>query len=169
MARYCLSNPASTNSAQVTRLVPLGWGVGCAATAGVVSAGARLRRGTSPWAALLGLSGVLVAVAVVLHTGRAADFFLVQIVSHALSATAWALSIAGRWPLLGVIVGVVLGRRAAWRRDPALLRAYSLGSLAWVAQYLLRIAVFVPLWISGHVVALGAARVAFSRPSSPSL
>jgi hypothetical protein len=84
-------------------LVPLGWGVGCAATAEVVGAGARLRRGTSPWAVLLGFSGVLVAVAVVLYTGRAA-----------------ALSLAGRWPLLGVIVGVVLGRRAAWRRDPAL-------------------------------------------------
>ncbi|WP_408646622.1 DUF3159 domain-containing protein [Streptomyces capitiformicae] len=169
MARYCLSKPASTNSAQVTRLVPLGWGVGCAATAGVVGAGARLRRGTSPWAALLGLSGVLVAVAVVLYTGRAADFFLVQIVSHALSATAWALSIAGRWPLLGApssawsSAGAPPGDvpRRCTRLQPRLGRP--------VVPAPHRIAVFVPLWISGHVVALGAARVAFIRPSSPSL
>jgi hypothetical protein len=80
------------------------------------------------------------------------------------SALVWTVSIVIRWPLLGVIVGGILGQRATWRRDPALLRAYSLASWVWVAQYLVRIAVFAPLWAAGAVVALGAARVALSWP-----
>ena len=52
----------------------------------------------------------------------------------------------------------------AWRQDPALLRAYSLASWVWVAQYLVRIAVFTPLWAAGAVVGLGVARVALSWP-----
>jgi hypothetical protein len=41
-----------------------------------------------------------------------------------------------RWPLLGLVVAFVLGQRARWRRDPALLRAYMRASWVWVGQYL---------------------------------
>jgi hypothetical protein len=70
------------------------------------------------------------------------------------------VSIALRLPLLGLAVVTVLGQRAAWRRDPALLRVYCQANWVWVAQYVVRIAVLVPLWAAGHVVALGAARLA---------
>ncbi|HEX2301950.1 MAG TPA: DUF3159 domain-containing protein, partial [Pseudonocardiaceae bacterium] len=108
--------------------------------------------------------GVSVAVLIALHTGRAADFFLAQLVSNVASALVWAVSVLARWPLLGVIVGGLLGQRSAWRQDPALLRAYSLASWVWVGQYLIRILVFAPLWAAGAVLALGVARVVLSWP-----
>jgi hypothetical protein len=122
------------------------------------------RRKVAPRAVLLGLLGVCVAAFVALWTGRAADFFLVQLLSNAASALVWVLSILVRWPLLGVVVGAALGQRTRWRRDPALLRAYSRASWVWVGQYLLRLAMFTPLWLAGSVVALGLARVALSWP-----
>ena len=115
-------------------------------------------------AALLGLLGTLVAGLVVLHTGRAADFFLVQLVSNTASALLWTISIVARWPLLGVIVGLVLGQRTRWRADPALVRAYSRASWVWVGQYALRMLVLWPLWFLDQVVALGIARVLLSWP-----
>ncbi|WP_308424730.1 DUF3159 domain-containing protein [Longimycelium tulufanense] len=142
--------------------VPVG-----AATALVVGAGVagwRLWRGDRPRAVLLGLLGVAVAAVIALRTGRAADFFLVQVASNAASALAWITSIVIRWPLLGVVVGTVLGQRGRWRRDPDLLRAYSRASWVWVAQYVLRLVVFVPLWWADAVIALGAARLALSWP-----
>ena len=142
----------------------LAWGAGAALVTGTVLAAVRWRRGGRPLAALLGLLGVSVAVLVVLHTGRAADFFLTQLLSNVASALVWTASIVVRWPLLGVVVGGLLGQRAAWRRDRALLRAYRLASWVWVGQYLLRVAVFTPLWLAGEVVALVAARVALSWP-----
>ncbi|SCL71814.1 Protein of unknown function [Micromonospora chersina] len=139
-------------------------GVVAAVLAGTAVAGWRWRRGDRPRSVLVGLLAVCVAALIALRTGRATDFFLVQLVSNAASGLAWMVSIAVRWPLLGVLVGAVLGQRSRWRRDPALLRAYGRGSWVWVATYLLRLAVFVPLWLGGQVVALVVARVALTWP-----
>jgi len=134
------------------------WGAGAAFAAGVVLAGIRLAKGRRPAGVALGLLGVVVAALIVLHTGRAADFFLLQIASNAASALAWVASITVRWPLLGVIVGLALGQKTRWRQDPDLLRGYSRASWVWVAQYLVRLAVFIPLYRADEVVALGIAR-----------
>ncbi|MER7457365.1 DUF3159 domain-containing protein [Micromonospora sp. NPDC126480] len=139
-------------------------GVGAALVTGAAVAGWRWRRGHRPRSVLLGLLAVCVAALVALRTGRAEDFFLVQLVANAASALAWAVSIVVRWPLLGVVVGAALRQRTRWRRDPALLRAYGRGSWLWAASYVLRVAVFLPLWLGGQVVALSVARVALSWP-----
>lgn len=142
----------------------LSWGAGAALITGAAVAAVRWRRGDRPLAALLGVLGVSMAALIALYTGRAEDFFLVQVLSNVASALVWAVSVLIRWPLLGVIVGGVLGQRMSWRQDPDLLRAYSLASWVWVGQYVLRVAVFTPLWVTGAVVALGIARVALSWP-----
>ena len=139
-------------------------GVVAALAAGAAVTGWRLRRGDRPRAVLVGLLGVCVAALITLRTGRAVDFFLLQLVSNAASALVWTVSIAVRWPLLGVVVGAVLGQRARWRRDPTLLAAYGRGSWVWVLQYVIRVAVFVPLYLGGQVVALGVARAALTWP-----
>ena len=124
----------------------------------------RLRRGDRPRAVLLGLLGVCVAALIALRTGRAEDFFLLQLLSNAASALAWIVSIVVRWPLLGLVVGGVLGQKTRWRRDPALLRAYSWGSWVWVCQYVGRLAVFLPLYAAGQTVALGVSRIVLTWP-----
>jgi hypothetical protein len=145
-----------------------GESIGIAALAAILAAaviaGWRLRMGAKPRAVLIGLLAVAVAALITLYTGRAADFFLLQVLANAASALAWAVSIVVRWPLLGVVVGLVLGQRFSWRRDPALLRAYNRASWVWTSTFVLRVLVFVPLWLAGHVVALGVARVALSWP-----
>lgn len=139
-------------------------GVGAALVAGAAVAGWRWLRGRRPRSVLVGLLAVCVGALIALRTGRAEDFFLVQLVANAASALAWLISVVVRWPLLGVVVGAVLRQRTRWRRDPALLRAYGRGSWVWTVSYLLRVAVFLPLWLGGQVVALSVARVAMSWP-----
>ncbi|SNT59791.1 Protein of unknown function [Asanoa hainanensis] len=158
-------------------LPPLAFGVGWAATAGSILGGVvaalvvgtavavwRLSRGHRPMAVVISLFGVCLAALIVLRTGRAADFFLLQLLTNAASALAWLVSIAIRWPLLGVVVGVALGQKTRWRRDPALVRAYGWGSVVWVMQYVVRVAVFLPLWAADRVLALTTARVALTWP-----
>ena len=141
------------------------WAGAAVAVAGaLLVSGWRLRRGDKPRAVLIGLFGVCLAALIALRTGRAEDFFLLQLLSNGASALAWAVSIVIRWPLLGVVVGAVLGQKTRWRRDPALLRAYQRGSWVWVLQYVVRVAVFLPLYAAGDVVALGVARVALTWP-----
>ncbi|WP_255511108.1 DUF3159 domain-containing protein [Micromonospora sp. WP24] len=139
-------------------------GVGAALVTGAGVAVWRLRRGDRPRSVLIGLLAVCVAALIALRTGRAEDFFLLQLLSNAASTLVWAVSILLRWPLLGVVVGAALGQRTRWRRDAALVRAYGRGSWVWTATYVLRVAVFVPLYLGGQVVALVAARVALTWP-----
>ncbi|MDT7618520.1 MAG: hypothetical protein QOF00_5967 [Pseudonocardiales bacterium] len=143
---------------------PVAWGGGTAVVAAAVLAVFRLVTGRRPRSVLIGLLGVAVAALIALYTGRALDFFLVQIATNAASALAWAVSIIIRWPLLGLVVGTALGQRTAWRRDPDLLRGYQRASCVWVGQYLVRLAVFLPLFAAGEVVALGVARVLLTWP-----
>ena len=142
----------------------VGWGAATALVVSLLLAGYRLARGSRPRAVVLGLLGVAVAAAIALHTGHAADFFLVQLATNAASALAWTLSIVVRWPLLGVVVGAVLRQRGHWRRDPQLLRAYGIASWVWVAQYVVRVGIFGVLYAADAVVALGVARVLLSWP-----
>ncbi|MEH0935312.1 DUF3159 domain-containing protein [Micromonospora psammae] len=142
----------------------LGGGVAAAVVAGTAVALWRLRRGERPRSVLVGLLAVCVAALIALYTGRAADFFLVQLFSNAASALVWVVSIALRRPLLGVLVGVALRQHGRWRRDRALLRAYARGSWVWAATYALRVAVFLPLWLGNQVVALTVARAALTWP-----
>jgi Protein of unknown function (DUF3159) len=139
-------------------------GVVAALVAAALLAGWRLYRGSQPRAALVGLLMVGVAALIVLRTGRAVDFFLLQLATNLASALAWLASITIRWPLLGVVVGTVLGQKTRWRRDPALLRAYGRGSWVWVLQYVVRLAVFTPLWMADQLVALATARVVLTWP-----
>ncbi|MCX6464632.1 MAG: DUF3159 domain-containing protein [Pseudonocardiales bacterium] len=140
------------------------WGSGAAVLVAAVVAGLRLRSGRPPRAVVFGLLGVALAALIALSTGRAADFFLVRIVSNAASALAWAVSIVVRWPLLGLVVGTLLGQRTRWRRDRDLLRGYGRASWVWVGQYVVRLAVFLPLYAADAVVALGIAQFALTWP-----
>lgn len=140
------------------------WGAAAAIVVGLLFAGYRMVRGEKPRAVLIGLLGVAVAAAIALYTGRAADFFLARIAVNAASALAWAVSIVIRRPLLGVVVGSVLRQGRHWRRDPALLRAYSFASWIWVLMYALRVVVLGLLYLADTVVGLGAVQVLLSWP-----
>jgi hypothetical protein len=124
----------------------------------------RLTHGGTVRATVVGVLGVGIAALVALRTGRPEDFFVLRIATNVVSALAWVTSIAIRWPLLGVVVGLVLGQKTSWRKDPALLRAYRIGSYVWVLQYVVRIVVLVPLYLAGEVVALGIAQAALTWP-----
>lgn len=124
----------------------------------------RRRRGERPRAVAVGLLIAVAAALLALYTGRAQDFFLPRIAANAGSFAAWLVSIALRWPLLGVVVGALLGSPRAWRSDPDLLRGYSRASWLWAGQYLVRLAVFLPLWATDRIVALGIAQVVLTWP-----
>jgi hypothetical protein len=142
----------------------IAWGAVAALATGTVVGVLRLVRGHRVTGVLVSIAAVAAGALLALYTGRAQDFFLVQLLLNVASALAWAVSILIRWPLLGLVVGTLLGQKTRWRRDPALLRAYGRASWVWVGQYVLRLLVFGALWLAGSVVALGVARVALSWP-----
>jgi hypothetical protein len=137
-----------------------------AALAVTVLVGAfRLVRGGKVTALVVSVATVAAAALIALHTGRAQDFFLLRLMSNGASALLWAASIVIRWPLLGVVCGVVLGQKTSWRKDPDLLRAYGHASWVWVLmQYTSRVIVWGLLWLAGEVIALSVVTFVMSWP-----
>jgi hypothetical protein len=113
------------------------------------------------------LSGVLVvgvSALIAVLTGRAANFFVVGIAVQILYAAAYLVSLAVRWPLMGVIVGPLVGEGMAWRADPPRRRAYWWCSWIWFAVFVFRTAVQVPLYLQDKVVTLGIVKIAMGWP-----
>lgn len=125
---------------------------------------ARLARRESPRHALAGLVGVAFAAFIATRSGRAEDFFLPGLLANALYACAFLGSILARRPLVGVIVGALDGEGRSWRHDAARMRAFTAASWLWVALFLARLVVQLPLYLAGAVVALGVARTAMGLP-----
>ena len=131
---------------------------------GAVLAVARIVRGQTLQFALSGLVGIALAGFIVSRTGRAEDFFLPGLLANVGYAAAYLISIVVRWPLIGVLVATLTQQGSAWRGDPLLLRTYTRASWIWVALFLTRLAVQLPLYLAGALVALGVARVAMGIP-----
>lgn len=131
---------------------------------GVVLTLARLVRGQTPQFAVSGLVGIALAGFIVSRTGRAEDFFLPGLFINLAYAAAYLISILVRWPLMGVIIATITSQGTGWRKDPAMMRAYTRASWIWVGLFVTRLAVQLPLYLAGALVALGTARVAMGIP-----
>ncbi len=133
------------------------------AIAAVLTVVRLVRRETLQYA-FAGFIGVAIAAFISSRTGKAEDFFLPGLLLNAAYAAAYAISVWIRWPLIGVIVGPLLGDGMSWRSEPDRVRLYSRACWIWVAAFLTRLAVQLPLYLSGAVVALGVARTAMGIP-----
>ena len=96
--------------------------------------------------------------------GQPEAFFFPSIVKNAGYAAAYALSCLVRWPLIGVLLGPLLGEGMRWRHDPARYRAYYWASWLWCAMFLVRVAVQVPLYLTHHSTVLGFANIPLGLP-----
>ena len=143
------------------RIAPAAWvAVGVAAVLTVI----RLLRRETLQFALAGFAGVALAAFVADRTGRAEDFFLPGLLLNAGYAAAYLISIAVRWPLIGVFVETATGRGRAWHDDREKVRLYARASWIWVGVFSVRLLVQLPLYAAGALVALGIARAAMGVP-----
>lgn len=139
--------------------VSAGVAVGVAALLAV----ARLARRESPQYALSGLIGVAFAAFLATKTGKAENFYLPGLLLNLAYASAFLISIAVRWPLVGVIFAQMQGERG-WREDPERYATFARASWLWVGLFCLRLVVQLPLYLAGEVVVLGVARTAMGIP-----
>jgi len=133
------------------------------ALAGALAIG-RLALRQSPRHAVSGLAGIALAAFVAARSGRAENFYLPGLLTNAGYAAAFLISILVRRPLVGVILGQLDRNERGWRSDPARVRAFDRASWLWIGLFTLRLAVELPLYLAGAVLALGIARTALGLP-----
>jgi MFS family permease len=105
--------------------------------------------------AVSGVLGILLGAYFAQKSGKAADFFLPNILKNIGFAALYAASNLVRWPLIGVVIGPVTGEMFAWRLDKPRYAAYWWATWIWVGLFLVRLAVQVPLFLADNVTLLG--------------
>ena len=126
----------------------------------------RLVGRTPPTQAFAGVVGIAVSAALALFTGRAENFYVTGFLTNAAYILALVISVAVRWPLMGVLFGFLRNEGVSWREDAQRMRRYRIGTWIMVAVLGLRLGVQVPLYLLGDagLVALGATRLIMGVP-----
>lgn len=130
--------------------------VGVALGIALILAIVKIARHEKPVRVLSGLLGVAIAALFAAYQDNPLAFFQIRVLANVLSALAFAGSILIKRPLMGVIIGPVMGTGMRWRKDPDLLKAYSRVTWLWVILSLVRAAIQIPLIQAGQLAWLGA-------------
>ncbi len=142
----------------------LAWSLGGAVSVAAVFLAARLAQRTPLTQALAGIAGVALSAFLALKTGKAENFYTIGFFTNGAYIAAMAVSIAVRWPVLGLLFGYARNEGVQWRRKPERLRAYRVATWIIVGVMAARLAVQVPLYFAGAVDALGAMRLVMGVP-----
>ena len=114
--------------------------------------------------ALSGLIGVLICAWFANRTGNASDLYIPKLLTNLGYGTVYLVGNLAGWPILGLMLGPILGENLKWRNHPERKRAYTLASWLWVAMFFTRIAVQYPIYRSGNVNLLGTVNLAMGYP-----
>jgi hypothetical protein len=145
-----------------TRSIPIAGGAAVGVV--VIALLVRLIQRQNPSQVLGGLLGVAVGAVWALRSGQGTDFYVPGLITNAVAALVLLVSILLRQPLVGVVVGLLDPRAAAWRESADARRAYTLATWMFVALYVLKLAVQLPMYLGGAVAALGVAKLVMGLP-----
>ena len=124
----------------------------------------RLARRDTIQHALSGFIGVLICAWFANRTGNASDVYIPKLLTNLGYGTVYLIANLAGWPVLGLILGPILGENLKWRNHPERKRAYTMASWLWVLMFFTRIAVQYPIYRSGNVNLLGTVNLAMGYP-----
>ena len=111
-----------------------------------------------------GFVGLSISVLITWRTKDASNFFLTGIITNAVYGFALLVSVLIRKPLIGYLVGSLVGDTSGWLKHPLLVRAYTIVTWLWVGVFSLRLVVQIPLYLNDSVALLGSVKIFMGWP-----
>lgn len=111
-----------------------------------------------------GFVGLSISVLITWRTKDASNFFLTGIITNAVYGFALLVSVLIRKPLIGYLVGSLVGDTSGWLKHPLLVRAYTIVTWLWVGVFGLRLVVQIPLYLNDSVALLGSVKIFMGWP-----
>lgn len=146
--------------------------IGVSAALALAQVVLRLLQRQSVMGALSGLVAVGICLIWAWKSHEARDYYMFGFLTNAIYATVLGVSLIARVPALGVVIEFIRQLPTEhfkawfedWTGDKALKKAYTVITWLWMALFLLRLAVQVPLYLTNNVAALGVARLLMGIP-----
>jgi Protein of unknown function (DUF3159) len=114
--------------------------------------------------AISGFVGILICAWFANRTGNPSDLYIPKLLTNLGYGTLYLLTNLAGWPILGLMLGPILGENLLWRNHPERKRAYIQAGWLWVAMFFSRIAVQYPIYKSGNLNLLGTVNLAMGYP-----
>jgi intracellular septation protein A len=111
-----------------------------------------------------GLIGVVFCAFLARKTGSAVDYFLPGLIINTIYGSVYLVANLVGLPILGLVLGPILGENLHWRKVAERKRAYIKASWLWVGLFASRLIVQYPLYKTGNLNALGTARLVMGYP-----
>jgi Protein of unknown function (DUF3159) len=111
-----------------------------------------------------GFIGLSISVFLTWRTKDASNFFLTGIVTNGIYGFFLLISVLIRKPLIGYLVGSLVGDTSGWLKHPLLVRAYTTVTWLWVAVFSLRLLVQIPLYLNDSIALLGTVKIFMGWP-----
>jgi hypothetical protein len=114
--------------------------------------------------ALSGFIGTLISAWFANKTGNPSDLFVPKLLINLGYGSLFLIGNLVRWPILGLMLGPILGENLAWRNDPVRRAAYIRAGWIFIALFFGRPAVQVPIYFADNVNLLGTVNLAMGTP-----
>ena len=111
-----------------------------------------------------GLIGVVFCAFLARKTGSAVDYYLPGLIINIVYGSFYLVANVVGLPILGLVLGPILGENLHWRKVAERKRAYIKASWLWVGLFASRLIVQYPLYKTGNLNALGTARLVMGYP-----
>ena len=111
-----------------------------------------------------GFVGLSISALITWRTKDASNFFLTGIITNAVYGFVLLVSVLIRKPLIGYLVGSLVGDTSGWLKHPLLVRAYTIVTWLWVGVFGLRLVVQIPLYLNDSVALLGSVKIFMGWP-----
>ncbi|WP_300345712.1 DUF3159 domain-containing protein [Nesterenkonia sp.] len=111
-----------------------------------------------------GLIGVAICAAFAHFSGDARGYYQPGFFVNAAYLAVFAVSVAVKWPFMGILFGLIRGEGLHWRHDDARRRGYAAATWIVAAVLAARLLVQVPLYLADEVAALGVTRIVMGVP-----
>jgi hypothetical protein len=132
--------------------------------AGVILLVIRLFEKKSLTQVIGGFFGLLFSVFLTWRTNDASNFFLTGIITNLVYGIVLFISLIVKKPLLGYLVGSLVGNTSGWLQDQRLVRAYTTITWIWVGVFSIRVGVQVPLYLADNIAVLGPIKIFMGWP-----
>lgn len=115
-----------------------------------------------------GVVGLGISVYLPLRDGfsntHAADYFVPGLLTNLGYAAAFAVSLLVRRPLAAIALSFLSENAKTWKTDKAVHQRFFWITVMWLAMFVIRLVIEVPLYFTNQVAALGVAKLILGTP-----